>query len=344
MAWYDNDWSNRFKVTIDNTKVSADLTDYTVYLELADIGAGHGFWGNVNSDGSDIRITKSDETTEVPREIVNIDTTGKTGEVYFKASGTLSSTADTDFWVYYGNAGASEPAADSTYGSENVWTDYLAVWHLDSVNDSTASGLNGTLTNSATIDTSDRAFGSGDSLNVTAGASDSRMTFTSQNLTDFTIHSWIKRGSTGSSHIGVFGDTDYMWWRYYSSTAWRIVWNNSGDKYSGVYWSAVQGQWINYVWTRSGSTNTMYVDGSQEDSTWSEGSSIDLSSIGSTAFVSINGNFDEVRIATSSFSSDWVSTNNNNQSDSSNFYTIGAEESGGGGGAADDAVFYGCNF
>jgi len=151
--WFDAAWGYRKKITIDNTKVDASLSNFPVYVNLADLGAD--FFTNVaDVNGGDIRVTAADGVTELPRQIVAINTGGETGELHFKGT-SLSDTQDTDFYIYYGNAGASEPAANATYGSENVWdSDYTAILHLgegdstaaDFFKDSTSNANHGTLT------------------------------------------------------------------------------------------------------------------------------------------------------------------------------------------------------
>ncbi|MEE9533150.1 MAG: fibronectin type III domain-containing protein, partial [Acidimicrobiia bacterium] len=130
--WYNSAWSYRKKITVDFTKVDANQTDFPVYINLADLGAE--FFTHVQSatggDGGDIRVTQSDGVTELPREIVAIDTLAQTGELHFEAN-FLDSTVNTDFYIYYGNAAASEPLASSLYGSDEVWANgYVGVWHL----------------------------------------------------------------------------------------------------------------------------------------------------------------------------------------------------------------------
>ena len=131
-AWYNSAWSYRKKITVDFTKVDANQTDFPVYVNLADLGAN--FFASVESvggdDGGDIRVTQSDGVTELPREVVAIDTVALTGELHFEAN-SLSSTVNTDFYIYYGNAAATEPAASALYGSDAVWANgYVGVWHL----------------------------------------------------------------------------------------------------------------------------------------------------------------------------------------------------------------------
>ena len=126
--WYSGSWSRRIKLTVRHETVDANLTDFPVYINLANLPAG--FFTNVQSDGDDIRITKIDGVTEVPYELVSINTTLKTGELHFKAD--LASTTNTEFYLYYANSGALGYAAGATYGSRNVWTNgYEAVYHLE---------------------------------------------------------------------------------------------------------------------------------------------------------------------------------------------------------------------
>ena len=118
-GWYNASWAYCQQITVDYTKVpNTDQANFPVYVNLANLSSG--FFSHVNANGSDIRVTTSDGTTEVPREVVAIATGSSTGEVWFKA-GTLSTLTNTDFYLYYGNSGAAEPAANATYGSQNVW-------------------------------------------------------------------------------------------------------------------------------------------------------------------------------------------------------------------------------
>lgn len=149
--WYNTSWLYRVKLTIDHTKVGSDQTDYPIYIDLSDLDSD--FWANVQDGGGDIRITKVDGTTEIPREVVSCDTSTTTGEVHAKHSGTLSSSTDDEVWVYYGNSGASDYAVTDTYGRNNVWdSGYSLIAHLNEdpsgsapqIIDSSGSGNNGT--------------------------------------------------------------------------------------------------------------------------------------------------------------------------------------------------------
>ena len=214
--WFDPAWTYRKKITIDNTKVDADQTDFPVYVDLADLGAD--FFANVESsggdDGGDIRVTNSDGTTELPREIVAINVGTQTGELHFEAD-FLSSTVNTDFYIYYGNAAASEPLASSTYGSEEVWANgYVGVWHLDESptnggthSDSTSNGHSGTWNDvdgfgnsnaTGQLDGADDFDGSDDYIQTTSNEL--------QTVNNLTLSAWFKADSTAQSHILWQGD------------------------------------------------------------------------------------------------------------------------------------------
>lgn len=124
----------QFLVTIDSTKVLADLTDFPVYIDLADMPAD--FWSTVSNGGGDIRVYKEDGITELPREVVSCDTATKKGELHLKYTGTLSGSVDTKIVVDV-DGSRSDYAVTDTYGRNNVWTGYDMVLHMNAAIDST---------------------------------------------------------------------------------------------------------------------------------------------------------------------------------------------------------------
>jgi len=106
-AWYDTNWGYRAKVTILSTQVdgSGSHSDFPVLITEADFGGAHGIWSNVDkADGGDIRATVG-ETTEIPLEVVSFDAAGKTMEIFVRVS-SLSTSANTDIYLYYGSTAA----------------------------------------------------------------------------------------------------------------------------------------------------------------------------------------------------------------------------------------------
>ena len=122
-------YSYRKKLTIDHTKVGATLTNFPVLVKLTDSRFD---WTHSNSDGFDVRFTASDGTTLLKYERERHD--GADYAEYWVKIPSVSSTTDTDFYIYYRTTDTAD-GADPT----NVWdSDFKAVYHLkDDPNTST---------------------------------------------------------------------------------------------------------------------------------------------------------------------------------------------------------------
>jgi hypothetical protein len=334
-AWYsDTDFAYRQKITVDNTKVGANLTDFPIYVNTDDLAAG--FYTHAQSDCDDVRITKSDETTEVAREIVFCD--GADGEIHFKAAGTLSGSVDTDYYIYYGNAGASDYAITATYGAENVWnSNYIAVWHnqedpsgsAPQILDSTSSSYD--MTSGGTMTSGDSVAGklSGSSLDFD-GVNDYTVVGDSADLDltgSYTYSLWFKTTFTNTTPF-----LAKLTCCSASSSGWAVVLNSSagGLRMLGYNGSATvladtsstgfnDGAWHIFHAVQDGSTRAdIYVD------SVAEGSDTSITNIASGTYVVNQGNrgntgigtnadIDEVRIMVDNMASTWISTEYNNQ-------------------------------
>jgi len=333
-GWYDLDWGYRKKITIDNAQVDADLTDFPVYVDLADLGAD--FFSNVKSDGGDIRVSAADGVTELPRQVVAINTGGQTGELHFKAS-SLSSTQNTYFYIYYGNAGASEPAAASTYGSQNVWINgYAAVLHLDESpangvaghDDSTGNPNNGTPQNfsggaGSTTNATGKISGSdnfdGDNDYVEISDSDPLSI-----VGDISISAWVKvtdyntfRGIVGKTSSNSPAPYDYY---LSASNGLPDFYRGNGLVNKNVVASAAPstGVWQHVTVTMSGTEVNHYLNGLPNGNGTLSTTITDANKtlrIGSRDDITtkMKGNIDEVRISNVPRTAQWVKTEFNNQ-------------------------------
>lgn len=121
-------WLYRAAITVDNAKVGAGgVTDFSVLLTEANLPAA--IFTNALSDGGDIRITTdSAGTTECAVDVIKFDTGTSTAIIRTKVP-SLSADADTTFYIWYGNASATLPAASDTYGAyaayDANWIEYL---------------------------------------------------------------------------------------------------------------------------------------------------------------------------------------------------------------------------
>jgi len=194
----------RYKFTVNSVEVDETLTDYPVYLDLSILPSQ--FFNNVNANGGDIIITDNSDN-RLPVEVVFVDTVGNLGEVYFKAG--ISDTMDTDFFIYFGNSGANQPAVTDAFGRNAVWSNgYGAVYHFQdaatSIVDSTGNGNTGTPAGTLTVDTS-AATNGGDGLifdgttsRINIGQDASIRDFTDDEMT---ISAWFKTTNVTDNRI-----------------------------------------------------------------------------------------------------------------------------------------------
>ena len=358
MGWYNSSWDFRKKITIDNTKVTGDLTDFPVLLSLT-FAAGEK--GSVNADGSDIRITTSDGTMEIPREIESYDQS--TGVFVGWTKVDVLDLTDVVLYIYYGNSGASEPAEDATYGRENVWdSNFMGVWHLnqdpngdvaDSILDSTSGDddldPDGTM---LTADLVDSKIGKG--IDFDGGDDTLRgSTVGGKAITGaFTVEAWIKTGGAGQVGIvtkysgtndagqernwrsyGLFMDSDEKLKSSISSNGAaggnlrEVTGSTALD--TGAYLQAV------VVFIPSTSL-TLYVNGVQDG----QNTTSMIASIADTsAWFRVSGwsgppaeffagEIDEVRVSDTNRSLIWIQTSYANQNSPGTFYSVGGQEIG----------------
>lgn len=349
-------YSKYQEVTIDYTKVAADQTDFVVYINLADLlKGGADIFDTCRTDGGDIRATKSDGTTELPIEIVAIDTTAKTGEIHVKYSGTLSSSSNTIIRIYY-NGSDTLPSVSSTYGRNNVWTGYSQVYHLGQdpstgapqFTDSTASGFNLTTTGSMTsADVVAGQLGNG----IDFDRSNDRATYTGGNLgakAAFTIQAWVKPNQAGARAFiaantdGTGFSTDSVGLDTNNATSGNVELRLSTTSAAGGFSSLAaptgtlpSGVWRKIDATRDGAQARIYSQGSQVATSSSFVTAVSnnlamfgLGSLGTFAGVYFGGVIDEYRFKESAISASWVTTEYNNQNSSSTFYSTGNEQGG----------------
>lgn len=341
-AWYEGGagtWGYRLAITVQSSEVDENLTDFPVYVDLSDMPAS--FFDSAQADGGDIRVTTADGSTEVPREIVSIDTVSDTGELHFNAP-SLFSSVNTEFFIYYGNASAPDYTDTDTYGTHNVWSNgFEAVWHMNQGNivDSTNNNNDGTdfgTSAAGGLVGAARQFNAAESDNIRVSDSPSLrvpMPMTVTALYQFT-------SVTGSFprlyDKGVNGGSQY---------GYSHLYNVSGARHEGRYGPGVSGNIT--------STSTSTVTGAWE--TWAQvlesGSQevfVNAASAGTSSFTDaiayntaefrlggatnnastqhFTGLIDEMRIASTARSSGWIATEDNNLKSASTFYSVGSQE------------------
>jgi hypothetical protein len=143
-TWKDCTFTRRKSITIDKTKVVGTVSNFPVLINFT---SDSDLKANARTNGFDIFFTKDDGTTKIPHQI-EYYSPGTGGLTAWVKVDSLSSSANTSIYMYYGNS-ASANQANPT----GVWdTGYKAVWHLNEsgsgvageYKDSTSNGNHGT--------------------------------------------------------------------------------------------------------------------------------------------------------------------------------------------------------
>jgi len=330
-------------LTIPTTAVAASHIDFPVLFspESDAVNADYSdFWANVSASGGDLRFYETGGTaTEFPREVVDLDKTAKTGEIWFKRDVSILSDSVTDI---HADGTSSDYAEGAMYGRNAVWADYAAVFHFKSLVDSSGKSSDITLSNGASL--------SSGSL-ITDGVNDFAVsTLGSPILGSVLITSRARVDTIDDNNKRIFGAVD---WSSHSSRA-LISSKSSGDlRYNpndgstNVTVDILDGgaTTVDDLWiaaTESGSSRSLYLNGNAEIST--ESTSINIASaawdsavFGGWAYLSgpaplqfFDGSQSEsrIRLGIPTNADEWITDEYANQSDPSNWYTVTAASGG----------------
>ncbi len=333
-----SDWSYRKKITIDHTKVEANLTNFPVLISITDTDLRDYAQG----DGDDIKFTTSDGTTQLDHEIENFD--GGTGElVAWVEVLSLSSSTDTDIYMYYGNATCA-----SQENVEGTWdTNFKMVQHLKDDPDTSHT------TDSTSNDNDGTKKGANDPIE-TGGKIDRAQDFSSDHIScgdlgigdNYTAECWIKADTlTGTGDYDTYGFTvmasavsgqGYPLWLAVRGTEVRL-WAYETTPGTGG-WRETTGAGLNttgdfhiVATAIRSSTTKVYVNGVERLSFTNDGevSWTNIFTIGDLRpdrAIYFDGIIDEVRISDIARDADWIETSYNNQSTPSTFYSLGGHE------------------
>lgn len=115
---------DKIRIVVDAAQVagSGSHTNFPVLLTESCLGsAANTIFGVAHHSGRDIRISSdSAGATRLAVDIAEWDSVGKTCRVWVKVP-SLSGTANTTLYFWYGNQTAAAEARNATYGGEAVW-------------------------------------------------------------------------------------------------------------------------------------------------------------------------------------------------------------------------------
>ena len=328
MAWYNNNWDYRKKLTIDSSKVSGNVSSIPIYIDLADLGSD--FFTNAKSDGSDIVITSDDGETKLSRDLVSYDDGAETGEIHFNAP-SVSGSTDTDFYIYYGYSSASE--TNDLSGTWGANTD--GVYHLQSdASDSSGNSSDGTVSGATNVTSgkiySDYSFdGTNDYIStpiaIPAATSGTLASYYGWVYNDGS-NNWRIFGSDASSngkfHLGVWGDNT------------KVVFSESYYGGAGSDGPDTTVMAVSVGWHHAAIVKTaaykfdIYFDGvkvvNQANRVATIGTNFNIGRYYNVTYYL--GENDEIVVTDDALTADEVNTIYNNQNDTTTFFTVGDEE------------------
>lgn len=200
------DWARKQKITIQSSKVSGAVShvDFPMLITLDHLDAeivDAGINSPLNG-GGDIRFSSDGAgTTRLACEIVNFVTSttpaSRKCEIWLKIP-NLSTSVDTDIYIWYKKAGETQPGVADPYGRNAVWLNELSVHHLGDTVDSSGNGNTLTLANGAT--TTAAKIGDGASLD---GTNDHLTGLPNYNTAKGSIRHWFK-ADTLRFQVGIY--------------------------------------------------------------------------------------------------------------------------------------------
>ena len=339
----------RTDITIDETKVDADLTDFPVLVKLT--SSNFNFNYLEDSTGARIRFTASIDAfgngtgTLLKYERERFDATNQVAEIWVKVP-SVSSTSNTTFYMFYGNSTAIGDGQDAA----NVWdSSFQAVWHLkeqpsgaaDEIKESTSNVRHGTTVGGMT------------SANQVAGQINGSLNFDNLNdridtkdfmsgLSAMTAEAWVyKADDTGDDRIVAKTNTvtststEYIFSLGVTLLTPRVrlaTGGAGGFGYDGEQAISLN-TWTHVAFTYDGSYIRIYKN-AQNIGTYSKSGAVN--SLAQIVVIANNdnipndrywnGKLDEIRLSNIARSTGWLLTEYNNQSSPSTFYSVGSEQ------------------
>lgn len=328
------------EITFDASKFNSDMTNVPLLIDGSEMPAG--FWAHVQSDGEDIVIYDGDDSTKLYRELVAIDTTAETMELYYNEP-SVSSTTNFKIYLRYGDATATETNDTET------WNDETFVVHFQDDTDDSAGSITST-TESLTYTTSGKITkagsfdGSSDYVKYSNATGIDVATYDK----DFTFSAWINGDTYASHERAVMSKDGYPTasqreWQFHVQTDSKlrtlVFFSDGTHSGSNLYATTAMSTstWYYLTATYDGSIMRLYINGTQEDTysttkSQKDGNgSLAIGRFPNQSSGEFDGYIDECRIGTY-LSADEIDAQYKTTNNPSDLFTVSAEQEIGGAG------------
>jgi hypothetical protein len=341
--WWQYNWKYRKLITIDSSKVADNHINFPMLFyepsdsELATFA---------QNDGDDIVfILYSDNSTRLNHEIETFN--GTTGNIIaWVKLNSISSTADTRIWMYFGN-----PNVGNQENAHGVWdSNFVAVWHLnEKPNDDIFGHFDSTSNNNHGVPKNfqDGGGGTTDAIGKIGGAvlfagdddwiEIPHNTSLIVNGNELALSAWVKMTSPQDNDEGIIIKSDGSNYNMHLGVQGNEKGNFrvktlSGDTYLTGATTLQVNQWYYLYGVYNGITSKIYLRNFEDGSTNTNGNIVSpvapvvigRRALGDNRF--FEGVIDEARISYNTQSPEWFITEYNNQNSPSTFYSIGGTE------------------
>jgi len=341
--WWHSSWKCRKLITIDPSKVEADLYSFPMLFYL---DVDNNLSENALNNGDDIAfILYSDNETQLNHEIEVYDnTTGKL--VAWVNLPKISSSEETKIWLYYGN-----PSSNNLENPSDVWdSNFRTVLHLNEApNDMVQGHFDSSKNNNHGIPNNFQD-GGGGSTDVAGkmgggvyfGGDDDWIEIPHSNSliskdNELSLSAWVKLTTNPNSDAGVIVKSDGSNYNIHLGVQndrkanFQVLTEKELSDLSSAATLEVN-QWYYLYGIYNGITSKVYINkfeaGSKTINGLIESPSAPLligrCALGDNRF--FKGIIDEVRVSYEARSVDWFNTEYNNQNSPLTFYKIGDEE------------------
>jgi hypothetical protein len=332
--WYQAAWLYRKPVTVNHTQVAGVLSNFPVLISVTDLDLK----AKASASGNDILFALGDGTTKLNHEVEKYDPTTGTLVAWVNVP-SLSSSADTPLYVYFGNAAAANQAnAPGTWDSS-----FKAVWHLKEspvaaapqFKDSTSNGNHGAANGAMTAAAQGPGMISG---SLTFNGSSNFVGVPDASSLDgsnaVTVSTWV-RTTAGGFNLNLVnkgngcinGGYVLMLNENAKGTAMPSFWVGSSGWIDAAGVNLSHGAWHYVAATNDGTTTAVYVDGVLKASGLRGGLLNTATQLRIAYGVCGNyfaGSLDEVRISGSARPAAWIATEYANESAPQTFAPLGA--------------------
>lgn len=109
LAWWNDDWNSRRQISVDAASTGADiqetLSDVPLLIRMH--AGNFGYFAELADNGRDLRFQKDDQTP-LHYQVEQIDALSEIGLVWVKLPQVRGGVNNDDFWMYYGNGNAPD--------------------------------------------------------------------------------------------------------------------------------------------------------------------------------------------------------------------------------------------